>query len=423
MKIRIASVTLALALAFSVVSMACAADAAGPEDLTDPVELLQEEQAEQDEEQAALFYLDGEPLYGVVCQSINGTYYVTLASMMALIDPNAVVEETAGKATLTAEAVVVSDQSAPWQEPEAPEGEASGDAGQSPQDGEAVQPPQDGEAGTPEDETGAQSPADETGTQTPADETDAQTPADETDAQAPADETGGQAPAGETDGQAPVDETTAQPPEAEDAFRPLAVGEAVAEVLDTLTLTAVAGEEYLVANDRYLYAEDGIITLDGSVAVPLRLLAEALKLSVWFDQTSKSVYLTSSSEVGYLEDGESYYDSEAVYWLSRIIYCESGNQVLEGQIAVGNVVLNRVSDPKFPNSIYAVIFQKNQFGPASSGSINRDPNESSVIAAKLALDGAVVLDGVLFFNRAGQVCYASRNRTYVATIGNHAFYA
>lgn len=354
MKIRIASVTLALALIFSVVSMAYAADAVWPEEPADPAAPLQEE---QDEEQTAAFYLDGEPLYDVVCQSINGTYYVTLASMMALIDPNAVVEETADMATLTAEAVVVSEQPIQWQEPEQPEGETSE---------EAVQLPQEGE-----DDVQA--------------EDDVQTP--------------------------------------EDAFHSLAAGEAVAEVLDTLTLTAVVGEEYLIANGRYLYAEDGIITLNGSVAVPLRLLAKALKLSVWFDTDSKSVFLARSNEIGYLEDGEDYYDSEAVYWLSRIIYCESGNQVLAGKIAVGNVILNRVSDPKFPSSIYAVIFQKNQFGPASSGSIHRDPNESSIIAAKLTLDGAVALDDVLFFNRAGQSCYASRNRTYVATIGSHAFYA
>ena len=96
---------------------------------------------------------------------------------------------------------------------------------------------------------------------------------------------------------------------------------------------------------------------------------------------------------------------------------------MAGKIAVGNVVMNRVASYKFPNTVEGVIFQKNQFSPASSGSIHRDPNWESVVAAKLVLDGAVVLENALFFNRAGLNCYASRNRPYVATIGGHSFYA
>ena len=46
-----------------------------------------------------------------------------------------------------------------------------------------------------------------------------------------------------------------------------------------------------------------------------------------------------------------------------------------------------------------------------------------MVAAKLVMDGAVSLKNVLFFNAAGLNSYASRNRPYVATIGNHAFYA
>lgn len=316
MKIRIASIMLAFSL---IVPMATAAFANGVEELV-------EEPVEEQAEQTAVFYLDGEPLYDVVAECIDDTYYVTLDSIMSLIDPNAIVEESFGMATLTAETVVVT-------EPESTEAD-------------------------------------------------------------------------------------------EEAF-PEAVleGQAVAEVLDTLTLTAEVGQEYVVANGRYLYAPDGIIALDGAVAVPVRLLAEALKLEVDYEPETGAVWLTSSGEVGYLEDGADYYDGEALYWLSRIIYCESGNQILSGKIAVGNVVLNRVNSSSFPNTIYDVIFQKNQFSPVSSGSIYREPSEACVIAAKLVLDGAEVLDSALFFNRAGLVCYASRHRSYIATIGAHSFYA
>ncbi len=69
-----------------------------------------------------------------------------------------------------------------------------------------------------------------------------------------------------------------------------------------------------------------------------------------------------------------------------------------------------------------MLFQKNQFTPAATGSIYREPNEESVAAAKMVMDGAQVMPNALFFNAAGLRSYASRTRTYVATIGDHAFY-
>ena len=219
---------------------------------------------------------------------------------------------------------------------------------------------------------------------------------------------------------------------------------ALLAVLNDITAPIIAANEAAKTQEAYLgvlpegtdaaglttlegLATEGVVGAvtapDGAVAVPVRVLAEVMKMTTEYDAQTGLVHLTSSEEVGYLEDGDTYYDSDSLYWLSRIIYCESGNQVLDGKIAVGNVVLNRVSDSRFPDTIYDVIFQKNQFSPASSGSIYREPNEASVIAAKLVLDGAVVLEDALFFNRAGLVCYASKNRPYITTIGGHAFYA
>lgn len=322
MKIRIASVMLAFGLAAPLATTAFANDAVLG-DYQEPAETLLEQT-----ESAAVFYLDGEPLDGVIAQPFNGVYYVTLSSIVPQIDPSAVVEENGSTVTVAAETVVVTELAE-------------------------------------EEETDALSGSQESAEQ----------------------------------------------------------GEAVAEVLDTLTMTAQVGLRYVVANGRYLYVEDAVTRLDGAVAVPIRVVAEAFGLTTEFDAESGCVTLTRSQESSYLEDGASYYDEEDLYWLSRIIFCESGNQPLAGKIAVANVVLNRVASSRFPDTVYDVIFQKNQFSPASSGSIYREPNEESVIAAKLALDGAEALDDVLFFNRAGLRCYASKNRSYVATIGGHAFYA
>lgn len=200
-------------------------------------------------------------------------------------------------------------------------------------------------------------------------------------------------------------------------------GNTATVVEETLNLTVKAGAPYIVANGRYLYAKDSLILLNGSVAAPIRLLAQVFNLDVGYDGENRAVLLNHREGDAYILPGDSYYNADTLYWLSRIIHAESGNQILEGKIAVGNVVMNRVKDPKFPNNIYDVLYQKNQFAPASSGSLKRTPNEESVIAAKLVLDGAEIVPTALFFNRAGLSCYASRNRTYVTTIGEHAFYA
>lgn len=210
----------------------------------------------------------------------------------------------------------------------------------------------------------------------------------------------------------------------EDGAQAGLAGDLAADVVtDDLALTAAAGGDYVVANGRYLYAGDGVIQMDGRVAAPVRLLARVFNLDVSYDAQDSLVLLTSREGAEpYLADAGAVYDADVLYWLSRIIHAESGNQPLEGKIAVGNVVMNRVNHPRFPNNIYDVLFQKNQFTPAASGSIYRDPNAESVIAAMLVLDGAQVTPDALFFNAAGARSYASRTRTYVTTIGDHAFY-
>lgn len=194
-------------------------------------------------------------------------------------------------------------------------------------------------------------------------------------------------------------------------------------VRETLNMTVSAQVPYIVANNRYLYAKDSITTVNGSVAAPIRKLALVFNLDVDYDAVAHAALLLHVQDrSAYIQPGDSYYDAEELYWMSRIIYAESGNQPLDGMIAVGNVVMNRVNSSQYPNTIYDVLNQKNQFVPPSSLS-KRTPTSQSIVAAKLVLDGAEVLPTALYFNMKGMSSFASRNRPYVATIGDHAFYA
>ena len=189
-----------------------------------------------------------------------------------------------------------------------------------------------------------------------------------------------------------------------------------------LSLTAKVGQLYIQANGRYLYVPEGVQMVGGKVTVPLSVLVKAFDARLSWDAASGTAVVNRGS--GAIQSGDSYYNQDDLFWLSRIIQAECGNQPLEGRMAVGNVVLNRVKNPAFPSTVKGVLSQKNQFTTWKNGALaNRTPNATSVIAAKLVLDGGEVesTKGATFFD-SNSNSWAARNKTCVAVIGNHKFY-
>jgi len=180
------------------------------------------------------------------------------------------------------------------------------------------------------------------------------------------------------------------------------------------TMTVQTGACYLEVNGRYLYIPDRVRSLeDGTAMVPTRVLAAALGASVDWNGT---VSLTSGENPMRREDRP--YTDEELDLLARLITHESGYEPFLGKLAVGSVVMNRVADKRFPNSVTEVICAKNQF----PGATDSDANTDSTLAARLVLEGANVAQGAYWFNRAGVSCWASRNKALLYTIGNQAFY-
>lgn len=83
-------------------------------------------------------------------------------------------------------------------------------------------------------------------------------------------------------------------------------------------------------------------------------------------------------------------DTSETALLAAILQCEAGSSY-DGMIAVGTVIMNRVSSSRFPNTIKGVIYQKGQFSPVSSGKLERvlkkGPSSSAYSAAKAVLGG------------------------------------
>lgn len=190
-----------------------------------------------------------------------------------------------------------------------------------------------------------------------------------------------------------------------------------------LTMTAHLGDQYVVANGRYLYVKDRVSQNNGTMMVPLSIVTKAFDAKLTWDASSGKIHVQRGS--GALASASAFYNQDDLFWLSRVIFAESGNQSLDGKIAVGKVVLNRVASPIFPNTIHGVLAQKNQFSTYKGGKLaNRTPNESSVIAAKLVMDGASVeiVENALWFDAKCSSSWAARNRTCLAVIGGHKFY-
>ena len=211
------------------------------------------------------------------------------------------------------------------------------------------------------------------------------------------------------------------------AMEPAAVisasGNTVTVKTEKLTLKATSGKQYIEANGRYLYVSGGVKNDGGIMLVPTRTIVQAFGGSMIWNSASGTVSITRGT--GGITSGDAYYNAEDLKWLSLIIYSESGNQPLSGKIAVGNVIMNRVASSQFPGTVKGVILDRRggvyQFTSAAK-LLKRVPNEESIIAAKLTLEGTKTVQGALYFSTRGLNCWASRNRPYVTTIANHSFY-
>ena len=198
-----------------------------------------------------------------------------------------------------------------------------------------------------------------------------------------------------------------------------------------LTVTGETGQEYLCAGERYLFVPEGWIVREGQVLLPAQALARLFQTQV--QVTGQPLRVELSTRGARLMDGDysfylQRYTDEEIFWLAHIISAEAGNQPLAGQIGVGNVVLNRVADERYPDSIMEVIFQRGertQFDPVEDGAINRESKEISLIAAYLCLEGYNTVGPSEFFVNPdiGNATWFEASRTFIIRIGDHDFYA
>jgi spore germination cell wall hydrolase CwlJ-like protein len=131
--------------------------------------------------------------------------------------------------------------------------------------------------------------------------------------------------------------------------------------------------------------------------------------------SSSSETQDTSSDAGQYSDA---------YLLACLVSMEAGYESYEGQLAVANVVLNRVNSGKWGSSISSVIYAPNQFpcatGSVMQGYLQNGPLSTAQQAANDALAGNNNIGSFMSFLNVNYIDTDSLSDYQI--IGNHCFY-
>ena len=137
-------------------------------------------------------------------------------------------------------------------------------------------------------------------------------------------------------------------------------------------------------------------------------------------KTLSAMGINSSSNSS--SSGSSSNNSNDLNLLAHIIYGEGRGEPYEGQVAIGAVILNRVKNSSFPNTIAGVIYQKGAFDAVSDGQINMSPDSTAKKAAQDAMNGWDPSYGAIYyFNPSTATNKWIWSRPLTVVIGKHRF--
>lgn len=113
-----------------------------------------------------------------------------------------------------------------------------------------------------------------------------------------------------------------------------------------------------------------------------------------------------------------------VQLMARAINGEARGEPYEGQVAVGAVIMNRVKDSNFPNTIAGVIYEAGAFTAVSDGQINVPIKEGSTVvkAARDAINGWDPTGGAIYYYNPDTATNKwIWSRQTIKVIGKHKF--
>lgn len=185
---------------------------------------------------------------------------------------------------------------------------------------------------------------------------------------------------------------------------------------------AATGSSYQVQSGDTLY----LIAKKYGITVDALKKANGLSSSyLWVGQTLK-IPTTSKSSI---TSNNVYNLSQSdIDLLARLVRAEAEGEPYTGQVAVAATVLNRLKDPRYPNTVSGIIYQvdngRYQYSPVLDGRINLAPTPSAYKAVQAALTGWDPSNGANgFYNPSMTNSQWVRSHPVTARIGNHVFFS
>ena len=166
----------------------------------------------------------------------------------------------------------------------------------------------------------------------------------------------------------------------------------------------------------------GVAVLSGTALVPFASALPASAQPIEAQPAIAPAPLPPVAEVAAPAVDEPEIDAGELDCLAKVVLHEAGNQSRTGQLAVAQVVMNRVRSPRFPDTVCDVVMQRGQFFNVHAYHPRHDGRwQTALDSARDALTGESepVIGQALFFHAASARAF---NRARVGRIGDHVFY-
>ena len=169
------------------------------------------------------------------------------------------------------------------------------------------------------------------------------------------------------------------------------------------TMEFLLNKPEVVINGEVHMLESPIVLADNRMMIPLQFISELLGFEVIWDSTYYTVGLihpTITVDSEYLD--QRFYTYKELQNFAKLVMREAGDTSYEVHHGVASVVMNRMSNAEYGNSIDGVIFNTEwavQFPPAHKDNFDKTkPNEKAVKAVKYTLRGQNSVGTCIFFN-------------------------
>lgn len=164
-----------------------------------------------------------------------------------------------------------------------------------------------------------------------------------------------------------------------------------------------------------------IITIMRANDLKVTTIKVGQKLTIPNEEITAVAETTAKTEALQNKQSFSVTDQE-LELLARAVYSEARGEPFKGQVAIAAVILNRVEDSDFPNTISGVIYEPWAFTAVNDGQFWLTPDATAYAAVREALAGSDPSDGAVFYyNPETATNQWIRSRPIVVTIGSHVF--